>query len=83
MFSMRLPWIETQTPHHIRSLGTGYRELEVGVLLPVAKEERELSEETVVDASDSSDGLRARVSVDPTFQAFAGANQLFPVLEGI
>ena len=56
------------TAHHLGSLGTCDGEFEVCIFLPVAEEEWEFDKEAVVDVADSSDGMRAGVSVDAAFK---------------
>ncbi len=67
--------------YHFGRLWAGDVELEVGVLLPVAEEQRELKEETVVRVTESRQCLRAGVAIETAFEALAGADQFLPVLK--
>lgn len=53
--------------YHFRSLCARYGELEVGILLPVAKEQGKFAEKAVVDTPESGDGLGTRVPVNAAF----------------
>lgn len=68
-------------PYHFGRLGTGDVELEVGILLPVAKEQRELEEEAVVGVAESRQSLGTRVPIETAFEALAGSDQLLPIFE--
>lgn len=54
--------------HHFGSLGSCYRELEVGVLFPITKEEGKFREEAIVDIAHGGNGLGAGVAIDPSFE---------------
>lgn len=43
--------LQLRDAYHLRSLGASYRKFQVRIFLPVSKEQRELSEEAVVDIS--------------------------------
>lgn len=73
---------QASTTHHLRRFGPRDVELLVGILLPVAKEKGELKEETIVGVAESSDGLRARVSVEGAVH-LARADKLLPGLEAV
>lgn len=64
-------------------LWAGDVELEVGILLPVTKEEGELEKESVVCVAQGGKGLGAGVSIQAALEAFASANQLLPCLEAV
>ena len=66
---------------HLRSLGTANRELQVGILLPVSEEERDLGEEAVVDVANQLDGGWARVARNAAFEVRGASNERFPPLE--
>lgn len=67
--------------YHLRRLRTTDGELEVGILLPVAKEERKPREKSVVCVSSRCDRLWAGVAVEAAFLCLCRAHELFPVLE--
>ena len=67
--------------YHFGRLGTGDVELEVGILLPVTEEQRELEEEPVVRVAKSRQCLWTRVAIETAFEALAGADQFLPVLK--
>jgi len=57
--------------------------IEVGILLPVSKQQRKLGEEAVVDVADGADGLGAGVAVDTAFESMRSRHQGFPRLKVI
>ena len=67
--------------YHLGCLGTAYGKFEVGILLPVAEEERELCEETVVDVAHQLDGRGTRVPVDAALKIRGASDERFPFLE--
>lgn len=73
---------QASTTHHLRRFGPRDVKLLVGVLLPVAKEKRELEEETIVGVAEGGDGLGARVSVKGAVH-LARADKLLPGLEAV
>lgn len=76
-----LSWWLSVLTNHLGRLGASNGKFQVGILLPVSKEQRELCKKAVVDAPGRRDGLRTRVSVQPAFKPFSRAHQLFPVLK--
>lgn len=52
--------------YHFSSLGAGDRELKISILLPVAKQQRKLRQETVVVGARSRNGLGVGVAIDAT-----------------
>ena len=66
--------------HHVGRLGACDRKLEVGILLPIAEEERELRKESIVDISNGGYGLGAGVAIDAALKRFASAHELLPSL---
>jgi hypothetical protein len=66
---------------HLRSLGTANRELQVGILLPVAEEERKLGEKAVIDVANQFNSGRARVARNAAFEVRGASNERFPPLE--
>ena len=50
-------------PYHFSRFSAGNGEFEVGIFLPVSKEQRELGEEAVVGVTRRRNGLRARVAI--------------------
>lgn len=81
MLTSLTPGEKCLSTHHLGSLGPGHGKLQVGILLPITKQQRELGQESIICASDCGDGLRTRVAVDSTFQVLRRTNQLFPCLE--
>jgi hypothetical protein len=75
-----LSWLSVFADH-LGRLGASNGKLEVGILLPVSKEQWELCKKAVVNTSGRCDGLRTRVSVQTSFEPFYRADQLFPVFE--
>ncbi len=71
----------TSLVHHLGRFGSGDVEFEVGVLLPVAEEERELEQEAVVGVAQGGQGLRAGVAAQAAVEGLACPDQLFPALE--
>lgn len=69
--------------YHLGRLGSCNVELEIGVLLPVAKEQGKFEKESVVGIAQSPQGLGAGVAVQAALQTLAGAYKLLPVLEVI
>lgn len=64
---------------HLRGLRATDRELDVGIPLPVAKEERELREEYVEDVAQKLDRGRARIAVDTSFELDDATDELDPL----
>lgn len=72
-------WImPAECSYYLRRFRARDRELEVGVLLPVAKEERELGEESVEDLSGCGYGLGAGVSVQTALEGLCRTNEGLP-----
>jgi hypothetical protein len=69
--------------YHLGRLSAANGELQVGVFLPVAEEERELGEEAVVDVADELDGRRAGVARDAAFEVLRAGDQRLPLVEFI
>ena len=69
--------------HHVGSFGACDRKFEVGILLPIAEEERKLGKEPVVNISNGGYGLGAGVAIDAALKRFAGAHKLLPSLIAI
>jgi hypothetical protein len=67
--------------HHLRRLRTANRELEIGVFLPVSEEEREFSEEAVIDVAHELDGRRTGVSSYAALELGGARNESFPSLK--
>lgn len=72
-----------KVPYHLRGLCACDREFKVRVLLPVAKEKRELGEEFVEDLSGCGDGLRARVPVQAALEGLGRSYKGLPGFEVI
>jgi hypothetical protein len=53
-------------------------ELQIGVLLPVPEEERELGEKTVVDVAHELDGGRTRIARDASLQVRSASDKRLP-----
>lgn len=66
--------------HHFCSLGAGNGEFQVGILLPVAEEEREFGKEAVVGLAEGSDGMRTGIPVDTTLERLNRPNEFLPRL---
>ena len=64
--------------YHVSGLSAGDRELLVGILLPVPKEQRELGEEAIINRADGCDSLGAGITIYSTLKGLRGANQLLP-----
>lgn len=67
--------------HHLSSLSASYRELQVGVLLPVSEKEREFSKEAVEDIADKLDRRRGRVAGDATLEFCGAHDECLPLLK--
>lgn len=67
--------------YHLSGLSAGERELLVGILLPVSKEQWELGKEPVVGCANGCDGLGAGIARYSTLEGLRGANQFFPSFE--
>ena len=67
--------------YHVRRLCPCHRKLQIGILLPVTKEQGELRKKPIICASDSCDGLRVGVAIDSAFQRLCAANEFLPCLE--
>jgi hypothetical protein len=72
---------DTALVDHLSSLGTANGELQVGILLPVAEEQRELGEEAVVDVANQFDGGWVRIAGDAAFELRGTSDERFPLLE--
>lgn len=70
-------------PYHICCFRTGNGKFQVGVLLPISKQQGELGQEAVVDISYGGDSLRVGVAIDSSFEGLGATNQSFPGLEVI
>lgn len=69
--------------YHVCCFGSRDREFQIRIFLPVSKEQRELCEKSIVDASYGCNGLGVGIAVDASFKRLCGANQFFPCLEVI
>lgn len=67
--------------HHLGRLGARDVELQIGILLPVSEEERELEEESVVGIAKHGKRLRARIPRQPTLERFACPDELLVGVE--
>jgi hypothetical protein len=67
--------------YHLGRLGAANRELEVGILLPVSKEERELCKEAVVGVAHELDGRGTRVARYAALEVCCARDERFPPLE--
>lgn len=74
---------DTSLVDHLCSFRACDVEFEVGVLLPVSEEERELGKEAIVGVSEGREGLRARAAVQAAFKRLSSVDELLPVLETI
>jgi hypothetical protein len=66
---------------HLSSLGAADGELQIGILLPVSEEERELGKEAVVDIANQFDSGWARVAGDAALELRGARDKRFPLLE--
>lgn len=71
----------TSLVNHLRRLSTAYRELEIGIFLPVSEEERELPEEAVVHVAHQLNSRRARVACDAALEIRGASDERLPSLE--
>jgi hypothetical protein len=67
--------------HHLGRLGAADGKFEVGVLLPVPEEERELGEEAVVGIADQLDGRGTRVARNAALELGRAGDEGLPALE--
>lgn len=66
---------------YLCSLCTGNVELKIGIFLPEAEEERELSKESIEDRAIGGDCLWARVAVQTALLLLSERDGLLPCLE--
>lgn len=83
--SALLGQVKNRTIHayHFGRLWARDVEFEVGILLPVAKQQREFEEESIVGVAECCQSLGARVPIQSTLKALAGPDQFLPVLEAV
>lgn len=67
--------------HHLRRLSPTNRKLEISVLFPVAKEQRELGQEAVVDVAHEFNGRRAGVARHAALELRRARNEALPFLK--
>lgn len=73
--------VRKRDSYKLRRLRPCNGKLEIGILLPVAVEEREFGEEAIVGISDGGDSLRGRVAIQSALLGFCDPDELFPRLE--
>jgi len=71
---------DTSFIYHLRRLSAGDRELEVGILLPVAEKKRKFRKEAIVDFAQGGNGLRTGVAVDTSLKSLDCPNEFLPGL---
>lgn len=72
---------DTALVDHLGRLGAANGELEVGILLPVSEEERELGQEAVVHVAHQFDGGWAGVAGDAALEVRGASDERFPSLK--
>jgi hypothetical protein len=69
--------------NHLCGFGAGNGKFEIGIFLPVSKEERVAGEEAVVGISEGSDGLWAGIASESTLLGFGGTDEFLPMFEDV
>ena len=69
--------------YHICRFSARNRKLQIGIFLPVSKEQRELGEESIINASCCRDGLGIGIAVDASLKRLSGTDKVLPSLEVI
>jgi len=70
-------------PYHFGGLGASNREFQIGILLPVSKQERELGKEAVIRVPGCRNCLWTRIPVQASLESLCRTNKFLPVLEVI
>ena len=68
---------------HLGRLGASNGKLQVGILLPVAEEERKLREEAVVHVAHELDGGRAGVARHAALEVSGASDEGLPIFEAV
>lgn len=77
-------WREVRArAYHLCRFSASYRELQIGIFLPVTEQKWELGEKAIIGVARSGDGLGVGVAVDAPFKGLCSANQFFPSFEVI